>query len=166
MNVNISISPENISILTEMMISNQIPFNMSFQSSGGLLEKSIKEIKKNEEIGESENFKERGSDIIELIYKKFIERKVEQSPPKLDEITKEFSISLQTFKSKFQERYGKSFYQAYLEKKMEHAANLLRKGMTASIISERIGYSHPIKFNKMFQKHYGITPKKYQMQHR
>ncbi len=167
MNVSISISIENLSILTEMMISNQIPFSMSFQSNGDPIVKSIntKEVEKKEGIEDVNYAKNRDSEIIELIYQKFIERRLEQSRPKLNEIAKELSISLPTFKNKFQKHYGKSFYQVYLDKKMEHAATLLKKGYSASYISNRIGYSHPIKFSKMFQKHYGITPKKFQMQH-
>ena len=48
---------------------------------------------------------------------------------------------------------------------MEYASELLKKGQTATYISKHLGYSHPIKFNKMFQKHFGVTPKKFQMQH-
>lgn len=46
---------------------------------------------------------------------------------------------------------------------MEYAAELLEAGHRASEVSVKIGYTQPIKFNKMFQKHFGITPKRYQI---
>ena len=39
------------------------------------------------------------------------------------DVYKRQGMSTQSFKSKFQKQYGKSFYQIHLEKKMEHAAN-------------------------------------------
>jgi len=50
-----------------------------------------------------------------------------------------------------------------VDKKMEYAAELLEAGHRASEVSVKIGYKYPIKFNKMFQKHFGITPKRYQI---
>lgn len=103
--------------------------------------------------------------IIECIYQKYIEENFTQIPPKEPEIAKEFRISLAILKSSFKEVYGKPFYQLYVERKMEYAKTLLLQGISAVKVSELIGYSQPIKFNKMFQKHFGITPKKYQMSH-
>lgn len=81
-------------------------------------------------------------------------------------IAEEFNISVISFKSQFKEKYGKTFYQYYLDKRMEYAAVLLKQGYKANDVSKRVGYGDKssIKFNKMFQKHFGITPKKYQMQ--
>jgi AraC-like DNA-binding protein len=83
--------------------------------------------------------------------------------PDLTEIAHSLGLKPRIFKNSFKEIYGKPFYQYYLERKMELAANLLKTGMRASSVSKQIGYSHPIKFSKMFQKHFGLTPKKYQM---
>ncbi len=48
---------------------------------------------------------------------------------------------------------------------MELAAKLLKKGYKATEVAKMVGYGEKsdIKFNKMFQKHFGITPKKYQL---
>jgi AraC-like DNA-binding protein len=85
-------------------------------------------------------------------------------PPNVNDIAAELGISGATFKNRFIAHYGKPFYQLYIDKKMERAAMLLKEGCKATNISKMMGYSHPIKFNKMFQKHFGITPKKYQME--
>lgn len=106
----------------------------------------------------------RESTVIESIYQKYIEENIEQTPPAESEITNEFGITSNLFKNGFKSRYGKPFYQLYMEKKMEYAAYLLRTGIRAVRVSERLGYAQPIKFSKMFQKYFGLTPKKYQMQ--
>ena len=83
--------------------------------------------------------------------------------PDVTEVAHSLGLKPPIFKNSFKEIYGKPFYQYYLERKMKLAANLLKTGMRASTVSKQIGYSHPIKFSKMFQKHFGLTPKKYQM---
>ena len=80
------------------------------------------------------------------------------------EVAKYFERNPNTFKAIFQKQIGKPFYQFYLDRKMEHAAALLKQGFKAYEVSKKIGYGEKsaIKFNKMFQKHFGVTPKKYQ----
>ena len=48
---------------------------------------------------------------------------------------------------------------------MHYAAQLLEKGFRCVEVSRMIGYSlnSDIKFNKMFQKYFGTTPRKYQL---
>lgn len=99
---------------------------------------------------------------LEIIFRKYIIKGIESIPPKIEEIASEAGLSLSQFKALFKKRYGKPFYQIYIEHKMAYAARLLREGYTSVVVSERIGYVHPIKFNKMFQKYYGMTPYKYQ----
>lgn len=158
--INISIQSNYSDKVITWLLEQYIPFSITYEGENtrDSKEESKRELLPEKVIGLDSN--------IETIHLKYILNNIEKPLPNLREIAREFGMSTQSFKSKFQKQYGKSFYQIHLEKKMEHAANLLKKGVTATIISERIGYSHPIKFNKMFQKHYGITPKKYQMQHR
>jgi AraC-like DNA-binding protein len=47
---------------------------------------------------------------------------------------------------------------------MEYVAELLEGGYKAVDVSVQLGYSQPIKFSKMFQKHFGVTPRRYQME--
>lgn len=106
-------------------------------------------------------------DIIKKIYRKYILEGFEQVPPTEQQIAIEYKIPLNLFKNNFKAIYGKPFYQLYMDKRMEHAAKLLKNGYKAVEVSKCIGYSDSscIKFNKMFQKHFGITPKKYQLLH-
>lgn len=102
------------------------------------------------------------NEVADMVYQKYIMKNLETMPPKLEEIAEDLNMSVSHFKIWFKDIYHKPFYEFFLDKKMEHAAKLLRQGYTANKVSERIGYSHPIKFNKMFQKRHGVTPKKYQ----
>jgi AraC-like DNA-binding protein len=100
-------------------------------------------------------------------HEKYVENIAAVSIPKIDEIAQELGMSATAFKSAYRTMYGKSFHQAFMEKRMERAAILLKQGHKANEVTKMVGYGEnsAIKFNKMFQKHFGITPKKYQMEH-
>jgi AraC-like DNA-binding protein len=85
--------------------------------------------------------------------------------PNIDEIAQQLGMTSTTFKNTYKQVYGSSFYQDYMGKRMEHAAKLLKQGYKANEVTQMVGYGKgsAIKFNRMFQKHFGITPKKYQM---
>lgn len=110
----------------------------------------------------SDNFTE----LVKKIYNKYLNGDFKNVPPSEHEIAKEHGMKLMSFKRLFKKIYGQPFYQLYLERRMEYAAQLLQKGYKASEVSVMIGYSASaaIKFNKMFQKHFQMTPKKYQLQ--
>jgi AraC-like DNA-binding protein len=103
----------------------------------------------------------------ERVCQKYIMSNFGQALPNIEYIAQELHLSTTTFKNRFLKKYGKPVYVFYNEKRMEHAAKLLKKGYKCNEVSQRVGYGEKsaIKFNKMFQKHFGITPKKYQMEH-
>lgn len=161
-NIQLQIPVGHAGTMVAWLVEQSIPFRLNFSESILLpptLPSNLHQTPKHKLNQQSKNS-------IEVVNQKYILDHLEGNPPKIEVIAAEYGMSTQTFKNKFQKQYGKSFYQVYLEKKMDHAAKLLKQGLTASAISDRIGYSHPIKFNKMFQKHFGITPKRYQMQFR
>lgn len=105
---------------------------------------------------------------MESAYQKYINGALGPVPPKLADIAAELKMGESVFKAFFKNKYGKPFYQVYLDRRMEQAARLLKKGHKCNEVSQMVGYGErsAIKFNKMFQKHFGITPKKYQMTYR
>ncbi len=156
------------------LLNTQTPFKLSYLHANN---EAIEPQNSKSEIGKMDlnhlkSFSKKNTNIdkenniIPNVYQQYIIEGLDKYPPKLKEIAAELGVNERRLKINFEKLYGKSFYQVYIDKKMEYAANLLSLGHTASYISDRIGYSHPIKFNKMFQKHFGITPKKYQMQQR
>jgi AraC-like DNA-binding protein len=164
--VDFIIPAESVQTVVKLLLTHQISFMLKSSNDEECsiqVNRQISEIDINQDkrLGELNQIYA----AIERIYQKYIEEDIRQIPPKEPEIAKEFKISLAVLKSSFKEVYGKPFYQLYMERKMEYAKTLLLEGMSATKVSELIGYSQPIKFNKMFQKHFGITPKKYQMSH-
>jgi AraC-like DNA-binding protein len=111
----------------------------------------------------SNRISEEVKQLLERIYLKYISENNSISPT-IEEVAKEVGWNPALFKSRFKSYYGKPFYQAYIEQKMKYAAELLTEGWKAVEVSEKVGYSQPIKFNKMFQKYFGITPHKFKRQ--
>lgn len=99
--------------------------------------------------------------LIELIYEKYINNSFQYLPPHVSQIAAEMHITVSHLQYLFKSHFGKTFYRVYLDKKMEYALLLLEKGLRASKVAKLVGYAAPIKFNKQFQKHFGVTPFQY-----
>ncbi|MFN4147322.1 MAG: helix-turn-helix transcriptional regulator [Runella sp.] len=103
--------------------------------------------------------------IVEAFHEKYIANITDSILPPIKQLAVEFGMQEEQLKRLYKTRYGTPFYQAYMNKKMERALKLLLEGHKCQEVSRMIGYGEisAIKFNKMFQKHFGITPKKFQM---
>jgi AraC-like DNA-binding protein len=185
--VVIQISSEFTSTLIEYMLTQHISFHLSFKLSpqeSNVAGVSTNEYNQVEEVSILDNtarsaisptcnnasatkWQSKEISILEAVSRKYFEKDFEQMPPTEAQIAAEFGISLAKFKSAFKVKYRKPFYQVYMIKRMEYAAKLLKNGYKAVEVSKLVGYGEKscIKFNKMFQKHFGITPKKYQLLH-
>jgi AraC-like DNA-binding protein len=167
--VQVSISSIDISEVVKLLVSHQISFFVSTIKDEGILtrQNDNKPELPTQLRSTSPKMSQsaRIQTVIENTYQKYLVEKIEQMPPTYEQIAEEIGLSAIMFKNRFRELYGKPFYQIYLEKRMEYAAQLLKEGHKAVEVSRRIGYGDKscIKFNKMFQKHFGMTPKKYQM---
>lgn len=155
--VDFIIPAESAQAVVTLLLSNKIAFSLTFSNCPETILKEVKVKQSNDTGSEFRKI------TFEAIYRKYIEESMEQMPPKESQIATEFGMPLTAFKIGFKEVYGKPFYQLYMEKRMEYAKTLLLEGLRAAKVAELVGYAQPIKFNKMFQKHYGITPKKYQV---
>lgn len=73
-------------------------------------------------------------------------------------------MTLSTFKRHFAKLYGTSPKKWFLEKRMERAAQMLRKGdLNSSEIYLELGYENLSSFIQSFKQIYGTTPKQYQL---
>lgn len=73
------------------------------------------------------------------------------------------NMSVSTFKREFEKHYNSSPSKWFQEKRLEHAAFLLKhKSKRSSDIYEEIGYENLSNFIQAFKVKYGITPKQYQ----
>lgn len=81
------------------------------------------------------------------------------SLPNLSQIAYQVALSESTLKRHFKNVFGKSVYEYYLEKKMEHAKQLLKdEPITINEIAERLGYEKVSNFIEIFKKRYGMSP--------
>ena len=167
-NVEFVVSAENVHKVVTLLLSNEITFTLrSFHRT----ENTQKTITAPFEIpNESKADAGNGSmnpivPVLEAIYLKYIKQQIEQFPPMEVQIAAEFGISLKAFKNGFKAFYGKPFYQLHLEKRIQHAKTLLLMGHKSTEVAKRFGYSQTIKFNVIFQKHVGVTPKQFQLDH-
>lgn len=163
--VNFILPAESAQTVVMFLLSNKISFRL-IASDVRPIASADTEVKKTQETVNRvpEGNSAPKCPVIESIYRKYIEANIAQSPPVESAIIHEYGITATFFKNGFKSNYGKPFYQLYMEKKMEYAAELLQEGLKARQVSERLGYSQPIKFNQIFRKHFGMTPKKYQRQ--
>lgn len=178
--VTVKLPAESTQTVIMFLISNKIAFTLSAAGYSGRApapskknEMSIPEMdiadtktvdRQGIEKGESSGKAKLNRTAIEAVFRKCIEENSGHATPSETEIAKELGLTLSGFQKVLKTMYGKTFYQVYMSKKMEYAADLLKAGHRPSNVSRIIGYTHPIKFNKMFQKHFGVSPKKYQMQ--
>ena len=61
----------------------------------------------------------------------------------------------------FKERTGQTIYQTYLAMKTDEAKVLVRRGLSPSEVSEKLGYSSLSHFVSTFKKSVGCTPRAY-----
>ncbi|AXE17675.1 hypothetical protein DR864_07965 [Runella rosea] len=86
----------------------------------------------------------------------------EQPIPTITELSNQLSMSESKFKYLFKEAFGMPFYQYYQQKRMSEAAEWLKSGaLNVTGVSQKLGYSHPIKFIGQFKKLFGVTPLRY-----
>lgn len=167
--ISIKIDSAYIDRVLDYLIAHSITFraDLTFSSKNKLavpVTPVSQVLTPTEKDKKSEKYKQ--SDIWDKM-PQFIVNKIKKGETiSIEEMALRVELAPYVFKSKFAAYYGKPFYQYYLDKRMEFAADLLRRGFKGNEVAIKIGYGEKsiIKFNKMFQKHFGITPKKYQMQ--
>jgi AraC-like DNA-binding protein len=166
--VVLKISPEALTSCLEFLLSKHIAFEVNYSKEETLptIPKSEISYKEMNVLQETQKRQPQNT-IATEVYEKYISAISTQSLPTLEEIAAEYDISPSKLKTLFQETYGEPLYQAYMKARMKVSAELLKQGYRAVKVSKMVGYGEKscIKFNKMFQKHFGITPKRYQMNH-
>lgn len=83
-------------------------------------------------------------------------------PPVLGELADIASMSETKLKQLFKQTFGDTIYNYYQKARMEEAAFLLKQAKhSVSEVGYELGFSNLSHFSRLFQKQYGITPKKY-----
>ncbi|MCE6988025.1 AraC family transcriptional regulator [Dyadobacter sp. CY323] len=83
--------------------------------------------------------------------------------PNLREMSRVAHMSETKMKVLFRQVFGDSIYNYYQTARMEEAASMLKQsGMAVSEVGYRLGFSNLSHFSRLFAKHHGHTPKKFQ----
>jgi AraC-like DNA-binding protein len=84
------------------------------------------------------------------------------TPPVLSELAIIASMSETKLKQLFKQTFGDTIYNYYQKARMEEAAFLLKQAKhSVSEVGYELGFSNLSHFSRLFEKQYGITPKKY-----
>ncbi|MHA4812557.1 helix-turn-helix domain-containing protein [Flavitalea flava] len=83
-------------------------------------------------------------------------------PPVLAELSVLVGMGETKLKKLFKQVFGDSIYDHFQNARMEEAAFLLKSaGRSVSEAGYELGFSNLSHFSRLFEKHYGLTPKKY-----
>ena len=94
-----------------------------------------------------------------LMVEKILDAHIEKDLPSIELIAKQAALSESTLKRHFKLMFGKSIYEYYLEKKMEHAKRLLlEKPLTVKEVAYRLGYEKTSNFIHIFKKFHTYSP--------
>lgn len=93
--------------------------------------------------------------------KRLVESHIESNIT-IEELAFLSNMSFSTFKRRFLKLYGIPPRKWFLQKKMEHAAALLRLGKEKpGEVCYKIGYENHSSFSNSFKQMYGVTPREY-----
>ncbi|WP_159475160.1 helix-turn-helix transcriptional regulator [Dyadobacter sp. 3J3] len=88
-------------------------------------------------------------------------------PPQLSALAKMAGMSETKMKQLFKQIFGDTVYNYYQNERMQEAVFLLKHARySVSETGYRLGFSNLSHFSRLFEKHYGITPKKYTLSDR
>jgi len=83
-------------------------------------------------------------------------------PPSISSLATQVGMSETKLKQLFKQTFGDSIYNYFQKIRMEEAAFLLKQSAySVSEVGFQLGFSNLSHFSRLFQRHYGVTPKKY-----
>ncbi|MCW3083487.1 MAG: transcriptional regulator, AraC family [Bacteroidetes bacterium] len=83
-------------------------------------------------------------------------------PPSLHELATSAGMSETKMKQLFKQTFGDSIYNYYQKARMSEASFLLKQAAySVTEVGYQLGFSNLSHFSRLFEKHYGLTPKKF-----
>lgn len=83
-------------------------------------------------------------------------------PPVLKDLAQLAAMSETKLKQLFKQTFGASIYNYFQQARMEEAAFLLKQGRhTVGEVGYELGFSNLSHFSRLFEKHYGLNPKRF-----
>jgi AraC-like DNA-binding protein len=87
------------------------------------------------------------------------------APPVLPELAQIAAMSETKLKQLFKQAFGDTVYNYFQRARMEEAAFLLKQGKrSVAEVGYELGFTNLSHFSRLFEKHYGLTPKRYSSQ--
>jgi AraC-like DNA-binding protein len=84
------------------------------------------------------------------------------TPPVLRELAQQAAMSETKLKQLFKQTFGSSVYTYFQQARMKQAAFLLQQGQhSVAEAGYALGFSNLSHFSRLFEKHYGLNPKRY-----
>jgi len=84
------------------------------------------------------------------------------TPPVLKELATIASMSETKLKQLFKQTFGDTIYNYYQRARMEEAAFLLKQAkLSVSEVGYELGFANLSHFSRLFERQYGVTPKKF-----
>lgn len=86
-------------------------------------------------------------------------------PPVLSELAQIAAMSETKLKQLFKQTFGDTIYNYYQQARMQEAAFLLKQGKrSVAEVGYELGFSNLSHFSRLFEKHYGLSPKRFSAQ--
>jgi AraC-like DNA-binding protein len=83
-------------------------------------------------------------------------------PPVLNDLARIAGMSETKLRQLFKQTFGDTIYNYFQKARMEQAAFLLKQArLSVSETGYQLGFSNLSHFGRLFQRHYGVTPRKY-----
>jgi transcriptional regulator GlxA family with amidase domain len=77
----------------------------------------------------------------------------------VEEMARDLAISPRHLERCFKETVGTSIKAFWTDRRMEHAARLLRQpGVAVTDVAVRVGYASPFAFSRTFKRRFGVAP--------
>jgi AraC-like DNA-binding protein len=84
------------------------------------------------------------------------------TPPVLRELAQQAAMSETKLKQLFKQTFGSSVYTYFQQARMKQAAFLLQQGQySVAEAGYALGFTNLSHFSRLFEKHYGLNPKRY-----
>jgi AraC-like DNA-binding protein len=83
-------------------------------------------------------------------------------PPVIRDLAQVAAMSETKLKQLFKQTFGSTIYTYYQQARMDEAAFLLKQGKhSVGEVGYELGFSNLSHFSRLFEKHYGLNPKRY-----
>lgn len=158
---------ESMNIETQQILKNIAAINMNDDLSNFLVQIKVQELLYQlfHKLSKRENTSQKAvnnADAEKLFEVRNIMLSDISEPPFIPTLATTVGMSETKLKQLFKQTFGDTIYNYYQKVRMEEAAFLLKQaGYSVSEVGYQLGFSNLSHFSRLFQRHYGMAPKKY-----